>query len=56
MKGKRMTTKTITLACALSAEEYQRFKAICEQKNTYPSAAIREAVMEWMERKEKGCG
>lgn len=48
MKGKSMNTKTITLACALSAEEYQRFKEICEQKNTYPSAAIREAVLEWM--------
>lgn len=47
-----MPTKTITLACALSAEEYQRFKAICEQKNTYPSAEIREAVMEWMAKHE----
>ena len=47
-----MPTKTVTLACALSAEEYQRFKAICEQKNTYPSAAIREAVMEWMTKHE----
>ena len=43
-----MKQQTITLACALSAEEYQRFKAICEKKNTYPSAAIREAVLEWM--------
>ena len=43
-----MKQQTFTLACALSAEEYQRFKAICEQKNTYPSAAIREAVLEWM--------
>jgi predicted DNA-binding protein len=49
-----MKQQTITLACALSAEEYQRFKAICEQKSTYPSAAIREAVMEWMERKGVG--
>lgn len=48
MKGERMTTKTITLACALSTEEYQRFKALCEKENTYPSAAIREAVLEWM--------
>lgn len=45
-----MPTKTITLACALSAEEYQRFKEQCEKQNTYPSAAIREAVMEWMEK------
>lgn len=45
-----MPTKTITLACALSAEEYQRFKALCEKNSTYPSAAIREAVMEWMEK------
>ena len=50
MKGERMNTKIITLACAMSAEEYQRFKAICEQNSTYPSAAIREAVMEWMEK------
>ena len=46
-----MPTKTVTLACALSAEEYQRFKAICEQNSTYPSAAVREAVMEWMEKR-----
>lgn len=43
-----MKQQTITLACALSAEEYKRFKAQCEKQNTYPSAAIREAVLEWM--------
>lgn len=43
-----MKQQTITLACALSAEEYQRFKALCEKNSTYPSAAVREAVMEWM--------
>lgn len=47
-----MPTKTITLACALSAEEFKRLKSICDKEDTYPSAAIREAVMEWMAKHE----
>lgn len=34
----------------MTEEEYQRFKALCEKNGTYPSAAIREAVMEWIEK------
>lgn len=48
-----MKQQTVHVACVLTAEEYQRFKALCEKNNTYPSAAIREAVMAWMERNEK---
>lgn len=51
-----MKQKTTTVGCALTADEYKRLQAICEQNNTYPSAAIREAVMEWMERMEKDAG
>lgn len=43
-----MKSNTVNIGCHLSAEEYQRFKAQCEKQNTYPSAAIREAVLEWM--------
>lgn len=45
-----MKNLTIPISCSLTADEYKKFKAICDQNNTYPSAAIREAVMEWMER------
>ena len=47
-----MPTKTITLGCALTADEYRKFKEICDKKGTYPSAAIRDAVIAWMERNE----
>lgn len=45
-----MKQKTITVGCVLTADEYKKFKEICDQTGTYPSAAIREAVMEWMEK------
>lgn len=48
-----MKQKTITVGCALTADEYKRLQSICEQQNTYPSAAIREAVVEWMEKHGK---
>ena len=47
-----MKQQTVHVACVLSAEEYQRFKALCEANSTYPSAAIKEAVMEWMAKHE----
>ena len=44
--------KQIHVGCVLTDQEYQRFKELCDLSNTYPSAAIREAVMEWMEAKK----
>lgn len=45
-----MKQKTVTVACTLTEGEYQRFKEICGMKDVWPSAAVREAVMEWMEK------
>ncbi len=48
-----MKQATVPIGCALTAEEYKRFKNVCDQCGTYPSAAVRAAIMEWMERNEK---
>ena len=48
-----MNTKTVPIGCALTADEYKRFKELCDLNNTYPSAAVRKAVMEWMEKNGK---
>lgn len=48
-----MKQNTVPVGCVLTAEEYKRFKETCDRRGTYPSAAIRDAVMAWMERNEK---
>lgn len=45
--------KQIQVGCVLTEQEYKRFKELCDQNNTYPSAAFREAVIEWMEKNGK---
>jgi len=48
-----MKQNTVPVGCVLTAEEYKRFKAACDRMGTYPSAAIRGAVIALMERNEK---
>lgn len=43
-----MNQKTIPVGCALTNEEYRKFKEICERNGTYPSAAVRFAINLYM--------
>lgn len=43
-----MNQKTIPVGCALTKEEYRKFKEICERNGTYPSAAVRFAINLYM--------
>lgn len=45
-----MKQNTKPIGCMLTDEEFKQLLSVCARKGTYPSAALREAILQWMER------